>query len=152
VSSASDDPAFPLEPAPGEFTPIIDNRIRMDEPPPVRLVTVEDARLPAIARLEPQLDDFYVAMLQFYKESSLPNVTYRAENFRLRFDLLDELPARDDMRPLMIEVLSLRDAEPKLIAREIDYERQRGLVPGQDKLLLRDPASNPIELVESHRV
>jgi hypothetical protein len=145
------DDSLALEEAAGTFAPVIDNRIRMEEPPPVRLVTVDDASLRMSPGLEPSLDDFYVTLLEFEKEQKSPPV-YRAENYRLRFVPLDPLPARADMKPLAIEVRSLRDAEAKLLDREIEYEWERGLVPGDRRLLLRDPAANLIHLVESAAV
>jgi len=56
---------------------------------------------------------------------------------------------RDGVRPIGIEVRSLRDAERKLFDNQIDYIRQRGLLPGLISLLLQDPAGNWIELFEA---
>jgi len=55
---------------------------------------------------------------------------------------------RQDLRPLAIEVPSLAHAEQKLIEEETEYIRQRGLLPGQDALILIDPAGNWIEIAE----
>ena len=54
-----------LEEPTTEFHPVIDNRARMPEPLPVRLVAIEDVRLPAPAKIEEKLDAFYVTLLQF---------------------------------------------------------------------------------------
>jgi hypothetical protein len=123
-----------------------DRRPRIPEPLPVRLVTIDDAHLPAGAGCEVELDEFYLGILGFEREPGDSLLGYRAENFNLIFDVLEPPIVRDDMRPLGIEVLSLADAEAKIIEAKIDYERQRGLHPGQESLLLQDPAGNWIEL------
>jgi hypothetical protein len=172
-----------------------DRRPRMPEPLPVKLLAVEDVRLPATAGLESQLDGFYIGLLGFErvdvelprprpKVEPLPGVrqegrewpmirrgrsglppaltsadrphtfgpVYRAENFRVHFHLVEGLVERESLRPLGVEVPSLAGAEEKLIAAEIEYVRQRGVTPGQESLLLTDPAGNWIELVEMRAV
>jgi hypothetical protein len=167
-----------------------DRRPRMPEPLPVKVLAVEDVRLPATAGLESQLDDFYVGLLEFErvdvelprprpKVEPMPGVrqdgrewpmirrgraglplaltgadrphtfgpVYRAENFRVHFDLVEGLVERESLRPLGVEVPSLAATEGKLTAAEIEYVRQRGVTPGQESLLLTDPAGNWIELV-----
>jgi hypothetical protein len=42
----------------------------------------------------------------------------------------------------------LEEAEKKLIELELEYTRQRGMTPGEESLLLIDPAGNWIELQE----
>ena len=76
---------------------------------------------------------------------------YRAENARLRFfTVADPLPIqRQSVRPLGIELPSLKLAESKLIEAEIEFIPQRGLIPGQHTILVLDPAGNWIELFES---
>ncbi|HWE01506.1 MAG TPA: VOC family protein [Tepidisphaeraceae bacterium] len=138
----------PLADAPAATVPLAnaDRRPRMPEPLPVRLVTVEDARLIAAAGQESALDAFYVELLGFEKEDAESRLVYRADNFRLVWRI-HELPiTRNDMRALGIEVPVLREAEQKLIDAEIFYERRRGLYPGQQSLVLQDPAGNWIEL------
>jgi len=142
-----------LEPSTG-LQPVNDPRPQMDEPPPVRLVAVEDVRLPTPPDIEPQLDAFYVGLWQFERDAGEPGIVYRAENVRLRFDVVAERKPieRETLRPQGIEVLSLAAAELKLVEVERDYIRQRGLTPGQESLLLQDPAGNWIELFEVRRV
>jgi hypothetical protein len=123
-----------------------DRRPRIPEPLPVRLVTIDDAHLPTAVGCAAELDAFYVGMLGFERETAASLLIYRAENFSLVFDVLEPPIVHDNMRPLGIEVLSLTDAESKLIEAKIDYERQRALHPGQESLLLQDPAGNWIEL------
>jgi hypothetical protein len=142
------DGAIPLEDTDGPPVPREkdDRRPRMPEPPGVRLVTVEDARLVAAAGLEPELDAFYVDLLGFQRDLETDGLAYRAENFRLIFEVVEAPFEPPGMRPLGIEVLSLVAAEHKLVAAEIEYLRQKSIVPGQESLLLRDPAGNWIEL------
>ena len=122
----------------------------MDELPPVRLVAVEDVRLPAPPGLGEQLDLFYIGLWQFERDVEREGIIYRAENVRLRFDVdAEQKPIeRETLRPQGIEVVSLAAAELKLVEAEHDYIRQRGLTPGQETLLLQDPAGNWIELFE----
>jgi hypothetical protein len=170
-----------------------DRRPRMPEPLPVKVLAVEDVRLPATAGLESQLDEFYAGLLGFERvdaelprprpkveplpgvreegrewpairrgRAGLPALTgdrphtfgpvYRAENFRVHFDLVEGLVERESLRPLGVEVPSLAAAEGNLSAAKIEYVRQRGVTPGQESLLLTDPAGNWIELVEMRPV
>src|SRR4051812_49824614 len=130
-----------LEPYSGEFVPEVDRRRRMDEPLPVKLVAVADVTLPYVAGDEAKLEAFYVEMLQFAREGTLPPV-YRADNFRLRFEMVEGPIVREDCRPVVIEVLNLKEAEEKLNAREIEFEKLRGIFVGQVKLAMNDPAGN----------
>jgi hypothetical protein len=130
--------------------PVADLRRRLDEPPPVRLIAVDDVRLLTLPGKASELDRFYLELWQFVREPGA-EIVYRAENFSLRFtEIADQRPIeRDGVRPIGIEVKSLRDAELKLAEARIDYLRQRGLLPGQISLLVQDPAGNWVELVEA---
>ena len=138
-----------LEPSAG-FAPVSDGRRRMEEPLPVKLVAVEDVRLLAPPGMGAELDAFYVGMWELEREDSSGGIVYRAENCRLRFEMVDdpEPMQRESMRPQGIEVVSLADAERKVIEAELQYIRQRGLTPGQESLLLQDPAGNWVEIFE----
>lgn len=130
---------------------------RMEDPPPVKLVAVEDVRQPCIAGTELEMDALYAGVLLFLKEErpaadSVPDLVYRAENFRLVFGLREGLIERRDYRPLQIEVPSLREIEHRFIDREIEYTRQRGLTPGSELLLLLDPSGNYVEISERREV
>lgn len=141
-----------LEPATRTFNPSIDRRPRVPEPLPVRLVTVADARLPAAAGLERQLDVFYVGILGFQRRDDGESIAYRADNFCLHIDTLEPPLGRTDMRPLGIEVPSLADVELKLVEAEQEFTRQRGLLPGEESIVLLDPAGNWLELVDRRTV
>ena len=123
-----------------------DHRPRMPDPLPVRLIAVDHVRLPAPAGVEVKMDALYVDLLEFERVAG--ELSYRADNFTLRFDVLDRPVTHESLRPQQIEVLSLRDTEKKLVDAEIEYARQKGLTPGEEMLLLIDPAGNWIEIVE----
>lgn len=128
-----------------------DRRSRIEEPPPVRLISIDDCMLWAPAGLERQLDEFYVGLLKLEREE-IPGdeqeLVYRAENFRVRIQVLERPVQREDFRPLTLVVDSINDLARRLTHAEIDYHRPRGLVPGLDNLLLSDPAGNPVSIGE----
>jgi hypothetical protein len=132
--------------------PVPDRRPRMDEPLPVRLVAIADVTLPVIAGLEVDLDRFYVALLEFVRDDDRRQLIYHADNFALRFVVRELLPERGEYRPVQIEVQNLLEAEHKLMEAKIEYVRQRTLVPGEESLVLLDPAGNWVELVEYRAV
>lgn len=134
------------------FVPMEDNRPKVEEPPPVRLVAVEDCRLAAAAGLEWELDAFYVGLLGFERDLSETGIVYRAENHRLRFEILERMRPREDFRALGITVPSLGALVQRLIELEIEFVRQHGLMAGLDCLLMSDPAGNPLEVGEHRAV
>jgi hypothetical protein len=139
-----------LEESSIEFKPQPDRRVRMPEPLPVKLVAVEDMRLLAPAGVEVQLDEFYVGLWGFERIEN--ELTYRAENFRLSFDVREAPVQRESVRPTMIEVPSLAEAEKKLIDAKLEYIRQRAITPGRESLLVQDPAGNWVEVFGTSRV
>jgi hypothetical protein len=141
-----------LEPSTRTFTQRPDRRPRVPEPLPVRLVTIDDARLPAAAGLEPQLDAFYVRVLGFVRDDAGEQISYRADNFTLHFDVKEPPLRREDVRALGVEVPSLADLELKLIEAELDHTRQRGLLPGEESIVLMDPAGNWLTVVDRRAV
>ena len=149
------DDGEPIELGEPTGTPIVHDALpRLDDPPPVRLVAVEDVRLPTPPGTEAALDAFYVGLWQFRREAGGPDIVYRAENARLRFEVRAGPPPveQDGVRPQGIEVPSLREAERLLAEAEVAFERQRGLLLGLYTLLVKDPAGNWLELVESRKV
>lgn len=141
-----------LEPAVRTFKPAIDRRPRVPEPLPVRLITIDDARLPAAAGLERQLDAFYVGVLGFSRKGENEAIAYRADNFTLHITVIEPPLRRDDLRPLGIEVPSLPDLALKLIEAEIEYTHRRGLLPGEQSIVLIDPAGNWLEIIDRRSV
>ena len=140
-----------LEPS-TDFKPAIDRRPHIPPPPPVSLVVVEDARLPATVGLERELDSFYVGLLEFERDEKREGVVYKAENFRLIIDFTEGPVQRDDMRMLGVVVKSLADAMRKLTEAEIEFERERGLVAGEERLVLLDPAGNWVRITQSKAI
>jgi hypothetical protein len=51
-----------------------------------------------------------------------------------------------------VEIPSLAALESRLIEAEQEYERQRGLLPGEISIVLTDPAGNWVEAVEMKSV
>ena len=137
-----------LESPPREYKPTIDRRPRVPEPLPVRLITIDDARLPSAAGLERELDAFYVGVLGFARRAGGEEISYRAENFSLTFEVIEPPVRRGDMRPLGVEVPSLSDLELKLIETEAEYSRRRGLLPGEEAIVMLDPAGNWLEIID----
>jgi len=142
-----------LDPASATVEADQDRRRKIEEPPPVRLVSIEDCQLWVPAGLERQLDEFYAGLLNFERQESERDedgheLIYRAENFRLRIEVLERPLPREDFRPLAVAVPSLSDLAQRLAEARIEYERQRGLVPGLDNLLLYDPAGNSVIIGE----
>ena len=142
-----------------QFKPTVDRRPRVPEPLPVKLVAVADARLPAAAGLERELDAFYVGLLGFERRadesdrhSADATFSYRADNFTLHLSVQEPPVRRTDLRPLGVEVPSLAALEEKLIEAEHEYERHRGLLPGERSIVLLDPGGNWVEVVEMKQV
>ena len=144
----SDESLELIEPT-GAFQLRPDRRRRMEEPLPVKLVTVDDAMLLTAAGVERALDAFYVDLLGFVRTGSEHDLVYRAENFNLHFRVGEPPVRRESLRALGIEVPSLATLEMKLIDAEIEYAWQKGLMPGHQSISLADPAGNWLELTES---
>jgi hypothetical protein len=142
-----------LEPSSTLFEPVADDRPRLWQVPPVRVVAIADVTLTAIAGLERQLDSFYAGLLQFeretYSKNTASQIVYRAENVRLRLTVHERPPERIDLRPLIVALPNLGDLVSRLNEREMKYVHQPGLLPGTDCIILKDPAGNFIQAVES---
>jgi hypothetical protein len=131
-----------------KFKPQADRRLRMPEPLPIRLIAVADMHVDAAAGRERQLDAYYATLLGMQRLAG-EVIVYRAENFDLYVDVLEPPVERQDYRPVRAEVKSLAVIEMKLIEAEIEYTRRKGLVPGEEALVLQDPAGNWVELTEA---
>jgi hypothetical protein len=127
-----------------------DVRHATPEPPPVRLSAIADVVLPAPAGTEALLDAFYVSLLGFQREASAPEgeLRYRAEKHDLIFRIGEPPVEHSDLSPTELEVPSLHTLTQQLIDREIDFERQRGIFGGDDRIVLKDPAGNWIAIGE----
>jgi hypothetical protein len=136
--------AEPIELEPSTGTPLrADLRPPMPEPPPVRVIAVNDVHLPAAIRLEAELDAFYVGILNFAtaREAGAA-LSFAAENVDLVFDLAEPPVDRDNLAPTMLEVPSLRKLRELFLENEIGYETMHGLMPGTEHIIVRDPAGN----------
>lgn len=131
-----------------------DVRHATPEPPPVRITAIADVALPAPLDSESQLDAFYVSLLGFELDVVVPAIErrYRAEKHTLVFHLGAPPVDRPDLTMTEIEVPSLHELTLKLIDREIDFERQRGLYGGDDRIVIKDPAGNWIAVAERRLV
>lgn len=96
----------------------------------------------------------YIDLLKFERDPLEADgaIVYKAENFRLRFDVQEPPVEREDFRPVLIDVPSLSELERGLIEREIEYERHRGLTVGTSVLAFRDPSGNWLQVGEFRRV
>ena len=125
----------------------------MTEPPPVRLLAVADVRVCAVESVVSLLDDFYLGVLGLEREIGEPGqIVYKAENFRLRFDVLESPRIPEDLRPILIDVPSLSFVRQQLTDREIEFQCQTGLPPAQETLLLQDPAGNWVQIGQFSRI
>ncbi|HEY7089157.1 MAG TPA: hypothetical protein VH518_13765 [Tepidisphaeraceae bacterium] len=116
-------------------------------------MAIDDLHVPAAAGLEIQLDEFYVSLLRFDREDApRGQIIYKAENFRLCFDVLEPPIDRQDFRPIGIEVPSLTILQQQLIDREIEFQWLRGLSVARETLLLQDPAGNWVAITERREV
>ncbi|HRK30621.1 MAG TPA: hypothetical protein PLD59_06035 [Tepidisphaeraceae bacterium] len=147
-----------LEPSNPDFDPKPDRRPKMPEPLPVRVIAINDSVSHAVAGREKEMDEFYVTVLGFARandvsvETNFSVLIYHAENVDLSFTIREPIFHRDDLRPVQIEVQSLRVTEQAMIDREMPYTRQRGLAPGQESLVLQDPSGNWVEITERRQV
>jgi catechol-2,3-dioxygenase len=142
-----------LEESSIEFEPETDRRPKMPEPPPVQLVAVADVTSVARAGAETQLDAFYAGMLGFKRvDDADGQIVYRAENFALRFNVVEVVVARDDFRPIGIIVPSLPALAQRLLDAGIESLRQSGLTPGMETLWFKDPSGNYVEAAEARRL
>ncbi|HEY0008740.1 MAG TPA: hypothetical protein VGB55_08460 [Tepidisphaeraceae bacterium] len=131
---------IPLDEPTANVGPNTDKRQILPEPPPVRLLVIDDIWLEATSNVEKSLDAFYVGLLHFVREDGA--LCYKAERFRVCFRIVDQFSERDDYRPLMMQIPHWHDFRNALEEQGTPYEYQQGLTPGAEVLLLRDPAGN----------
>ena len=130
------------------FRPEVDRRLRVPEPLPVKLIAVADMRIDAGAGRERELDAFWAGLVGMQRVAG-EAIVYRAENFDLYVDVVEPPVIREDYRPVRAEVKSLAAMQAKLFEAEIPHVRRKGLVPGEEALVLQDPAGNWVVLTES---
>lgn len=137
-----------LEPSNPDFQPARDERQRMDEPLPVELEAVADVHLPCPRIATAKLDALYIDILQFAGDHDEHHPIYQADNFRLLFDLPRRELIQEDFRTTKVIVQSLRELQAKLLEAEIEHERQKGVNPGEEAIILQDPDGNWLEIHE----
>lgn len=133
------------------FKPADDSRKRMEEPLPVNLEAVADMHLPKPTTTTDALDRLYVGILEFQKATDRAEFAYHADNFDLVFDLIRP-QGQNDYRPVKIIVRSLADTERKLVEAELEFTRQKSLLPGHDALVMRDIQGNWLEIREHREI
>lgn len=144
-----------LEPSAINFNPPADRRPTIPEPLPVRLISIGDVLSDAVAGTEVAMDELYVKVLEFQRvpqPADAHRMTYQADNAQLNFAVREPIFARDDLRPIQIEVLSLADLSNKLIEREIEFTRQKSIIPGQESIVFQDPSANFVEVTERKKI
>ena len=130
-----------------EFKPGKDARPHMPERTVVRLQAIEDVRLNAPTGLEKELDAFYVGLLRFERDADeAESIAYRAERFRVCFSVVERMPERGDYRPVLCDVPFMNDFVAALNDGQIEFEWQKGITAGVDRVLLRDPAGNHVSV------
>jgi len=136
-----------------DFRPVPDARPRVVVPPPVWITAVADVVLPCPAGLERAQDAFYLRVLRFDPDpADASPMTYRAENVRLRFYLVQPPLDRDHFRPLQLTVKDLTFVRQALIDQKIPYDTQTRLHTTAEYLVLSDPAGNWLEITESRPI
>ncbi|MEM8874296.1 MAG: hypothetical protein AAGD32_08545 [Planctomycetota bacterium] len=151
MASSADDGPLEVEASGKPVAASTDDRPHMPEPPPVRLLAVDDVHRPTVAGQERELDAFYTGFLPLLRESA-PFPTYRAEKHALVFDVLEPPIERESYQPVALEVFDLPATEERLIDAEIEYEKVQHLTPGNDGLLLKDPAGGWVMITEYREV
>ncbi len=126
------------------FLPVKDRRPHVPEKPLVRVVAIEDVHLSCTPGVEKEMNRLYVGLLKFERvtEQASAGIIYRAENVLLRFEVYEDLPVRDDLRPLLLEIPHLNEFVHSLDENAIVYEWQKGIIAGTDAVMLRDPSGN----------
>lgn len=126
-----------------DFKPQHDARGRMEQPLPVELEAIANVRGPLPKCALAKMDELYVDILEFAPLGNAP-AAYRAENFTLSFDLPEV--DRASYRLIRVIVRSLVTVVKKLVEAQIEYSRQKGIMPGQDALVFEDPDGNWLEV------
>ncbi|GIW75424.1 MAG: hypothetical protein KatS3mg104_0487 [Phycisphaerae bacterium] len=136
--------AIELAPSSTPIPPQKDCRPFMPEPPVVRVEAIEDVTLDYVAGLETLMNAFYRDGLAFERidDPGLDGLTYKAENVLVRFRVVERPSEKPDLRPLMVQIPHFYDFVRMLTEQETEHEFQRGMTPGLDRVLLRDPSGN----------
>lgn len=141
-----------LEP-PSGLTIRHDARRVVPEPPPVRLVAVDDVHLPAETGPSDPMDAFYVGLFAFERRYADADViVYHAERFRLMFDLEEPPVEHEHLRPIGIEVPRLSVLIERMRDAGVAFDVVKAIVSGQIVIELQDPAGNWLAVTERREV
>lgn len=160
TSRPDDQDALPLEPSPeAALEPVHDLRPVMPEPPPVRVIAVENVTLVAPAKHARAIDHLMTAVLPLVKEVPTRQAdvdagaigVYQAENVRVVY-LAREEPPPSPRHILQLELADLRGLRQRLQDAEIEYELSKRLMPGDVRVAFLDAAGNPIEVLENRAI
>ena len=135
-----------------EFKPNRDERVRLEEPLPVKLAAVEDVRLPAPRVAVEKLDALYVQILEFVAIHGNHHPAYQADNLRIIFDHPRRELTQEDFRMVKIIVRSLAVLEAKLVDARLEYQRQKGIAPGEEMIVMQDADGNWLEIHEQREI
>jgi hypothetical protein len=136
------------------FQPVNDTRLRMYEPPVVRLISIDDVTLHATPATAPLLDFFYIQLLGFERHADdlnhtennpknpVTQIIYRAEKNSVIFDIVNVVLPRDDYRPVQVATPLFDLFVRQITELEMPFEWQKGVAPGLETVLLKDPAGN----------
>ncbi len=119
----------------------------LPEPPPVWVEAVTDVQLPMTAGLEVELDAFYTQLLPFVRSDGDPP-RYEAENVAIGFVVHETPPDRGHARPTMMKLRHFVSFVTRLQEDQVPFDAIRGIGPGDDAVLLRDPAGNWLQIFD----
>ncbi len=133
-----------------EFVPQLDDRPKMAQPIPVEIEAVDDLHLPAHRGDARKMHLLYRDILEFVPLAGVAHLAYQADNFAIHFDIGSS--ERPGYRAVRVIVRSLADVERHLAEAQFEYERQKGLAPGEETLVLQDPDGNWLEIREHREI
>lgn len=127
----------------------------MDHP---RILAIDDVHLAADPHLEPDLTQFYGALLGFQRLEQETSDTMVFRGFprsgpRLVVRLAGEPePEKPMRRQVLIQVASLWTCAAQLRERRTPFDWTHGLTYYDQRVSALDPAGNRVELVASHPI
>lgn len=115
--------------------------------PPPRIQAISDIRVEAIPGLELELRFFYVDVLGLRQvEAEAGMLCFEAEVLRVRVLVTAEAQPSPMRRRLVLQIPSLQEMQERLEELEVDYEWHNGLRFTDQRIFVKDPADNRVEL------
>ncbi len=119
------------------------------EPPP-KIQAISNVRMEAKPELEPELRDFYEALLGLPPaEGEAGSVCFETERLQIQIRLTPDAQPSPMRRRLVLQVPSLEKMEEHLQEAGVPYEFRRGMQFTDQRIFLLDPADNRIELKQT---